>query len=71
MFKQRERPLIRDPLPDHLRVFEAIAEKDPKKAQQAMSELIQLARMDTPISPRAKRSRTTRAKEAPQPTQSR
>jgi DNA-binding FadR family transcriptional regulator len=50
MFKQRKRPLRRDPLPDHLRVFEAIAEKDPGKAQQAMSELIDLARMDTPIS---------------------
>ena len=50
MFKQRKRPLRRDPLPDHLRVFEAIAERDPGKAQQAMSELIELARMDTPIS---------------------
>lgn len=48
MFKQREHPLRRDPLPDHLRVFEAIAERDPGKAQLAMSELIELARMDTP-----------------------
>src|SRR5215475_3102308 len=52
MFKQRKRPLRRDPLPDHLKVFEAIAERDPGKAQQAMSELIELARMDTPISRR-------------------
>jgi len=50
MFKQRKRPLRRDPLPDHLKVFEAIAERDPGKAQEAMSELIELARMDTPIS---------------------
>ncbi len=42
MFKQRTRPLRRDPLPDHLKVFEAIAERDPGKAQQAMSELIEL-----------------------------
>ena len=53
MFKQRKRPLRRDPLPDHLKVFEAIAERDPGKAQEAMSELIELARMDTPISRKA------------------
>ncbi|MEI9994375.1 MAG: FadR/GntR family transcriptional regulator [Rhizomicrobium sp.] len=57
MFKQRKRPLRRDPLPDHLKVFEAIAEKDSAKAQQAMSELIELARMDTPISGGANRRR--------------
>src|SRR5215472_6213555 len=57
MFKQRKRPLRRDPLPDHLRVFEAIAERDPGKAQTAMSELIQLARMDTPMSKKADRRR--------------
>lgn len=50
MFKQRKRPLRRDPLPDHRRVFEAIKEKDSAKAQQAMTDLIALARMDTPIS---------------------
>ena len=57
MFKQRKRPLRRDPLPDHLRVFEAIAERDPGKAQSTMSDLIQLARMDTPISKKADRRR--------------
>jgi DNA-binding FadR family transcriptional regulator len=50
IFKQRKRPLRRDPLPDHLRVFEAIAERDAEKAQLAMSELIGLALADTPIS---------------------
>ncbi len=48
IFKQRKHPLRRDPLPDHERVFEAIAAKDSRKAQEAMSELIVLARMDTP-----------------------
>ena len=57
IFKQRKRPLRRDPLPDHLRVFEAIAEKNPEKAQEAMSELIKLARMDTPSSRRSDRRR--------------
>ena len=48
IFKQRKRPLRRDPMPDHLKVFTAIAAKDAPKAQKAMSELIELARMDTP-----------------------
>ena len=54
MFKQRERPLERDSVPDHLRVLEAIAAKDPVKAKRRMSELIKLARADTPT-PRIKR----------------
>jgi DNA-binding FadR family transcriptional regulator len=57
IYKQRKRPLRRDPLPDHLRVFEAIAEKDSQQAQVAMSELIELARMDTPISRTRERKR--------------
>ncbi len=57
IYKQRKRPLRRDPLPDHLRVFEAIAAKDSEKAQLAMSELIELARMDTPISRTRERKR--------------
>jgi DNA-binding FadR family transcriptional regulator len=48
IYKQRKQPLRRNPLPDHLRVFEAIAAKEPSKAQEAMSALIQLARIDTP-----------------------
>jgi len=41
-------PGRRDPLPDHLRVFTAIAAKDAPKAQKAMSELIELALARTP-----------------------
>ena len=52
IFKQRKRPLRRDPLPDHLRVFEAITAREAAKAEQAMSELIELARIDTPASSR-------------------
>jgi DNA-binding FadR family transcriptional regulator len=58
IFKQRKRPLRRDPVPDHLRVFTAIAAKDAVKAQKAMSDLIELARADTPISRRSDRRRT-------------
>lgn len=55
IFKQRKRPLRRDPIPDHTRVFEAIAAKEPAKAQHAMSDLIELARIDTPASRRSSR----------------
>jgi len=61
MFKQRKRPLPRDPVPDHLRVFEAIADKHPIRAQKMMSELIQLALQDTPI-PQRPRTRLGRRK---------
>jgi DNA-binding FadR family transcriptional regulator len=53
LFKQRDRPLRRDPLPDHWRVFAAIAARDRHKAQEAMRELIELARLDTPVKRRA------------------
>ncbi len=56
-YKYRKRALRRDPLPDHLRVFEAIAARDSPKAQAAMSALIRLARMDTPTSATAGRAR--------------
>ncbi len=49
MFKQRNRPLPRDPVPDHLRVFQAIADRDTVRAQHEMSALIQLALQDTPV----------------------
>lgn len=57
VFKYRKGPLRRDPMPDHVRVFEAIAAKNPAKAEQAMSELIVLAREDTPISRHVERRR--------------
>ena len=53
-FKQRDRPLPRDPVPDHLRVFQAIADKDPAAAKKAMSTLIHLALLDTPVPQHAK-----------------
>jgi len=56
MFKQRDRPLPRDPVPDHLRVFQAIADRDPVKAQNEMSTLIRLALEDTPVPRGAKAS---------------
>ena len=57
VFKQRKGPLRRDPMPEHWRVFDAIAAKEPAKAQKAMSDLIVLARRDTPSSRRTRRRR--------------
>jgi DNA-binding FadR family transcriptional regulator len=59
-FKQRIAPLKRDPVPDHLRVYDAIAAKDPEGARGAMGELIRLAIMDTPVKQRPKPAIATR-----------
>jgi DNA-binding FadR family transcriptional regulator len=48
-FKLRVEPLKRDPVPDHWRVFEAIAAQDEEGSRAAMTELIRLAILDTPI----------------------
>ncbi|MES1199045.1 MAG: FadR/GntR family transcriptional regulator [Pseudomonadota bacterium] len=53
-FKQRTSPLKRDPIPDHERVYQAIAEKDAGAARTAMRDLIRLAMLDTPMRKRAK-----------------
>jgi len=46
-FKQRARALPRDPLPDHARVFDAIAAGDSEGASEAMRILVELALEDT------------------------
>jgi DNA-binding FadR family transcriptional regulator len=59
IFKQRKRPLPRDPLPDHERVYQAVAARDTTAARQAMANLVHLALLDTtgdgPVSSRAAR----------------
>jgi DNA-binding FadR family transcriptional regulator len=47
IFKQRERPLVRDPIPDHAKVYGAIAASDEKEARQAMEHLVDMALIDT------------------------
>lgn len=47
LFKQRSRGLPRDPVPDHLRVCEAIAAGDADAASTAMRDLVELALQDT------------------------
>ncbi len=47
LFKQRTRALPRDAIPDHMRVFDAIAAGDPDGAAEAMQALVRLALEDT------------------------
>jgi DNA-binding FadR family transcriptional regulator len=47
LFKQRHQPLMRDPIPDHVSVFEAVRDRKSKRAEQAMARLIDLALRDT------------------------
>lgn len=46
-YKQRLRALPRDPIPDHMRVYDMIAAGDPEGASAAMTALVQLALDDT------------------------
>jgi DNA-binding FadR family transcriptional regulator len=46
-FKQRTRALPRNPIPDHARVCDAIAARDPVAAAAAMKALVDLALEDT------------------------
>lgn len=63
-FKQRNRALPRDPVPDHERVYDAIRKSDAGAARNAMNDLLELALHDMGIeglgSP-ARRRRVTRA----------
>lgn len=45
-FKNRTRPQPRDPLPDHVAVYEAIRVQDEARAHAAMAELLRLAFAD-------------------------
>jgi DNA-binding FadR family transcriptional regulator len=49
IFKQRKRKLPRDPLPDHWRVFDAIAAGGANAARVAMADLVSLALEDTKL----------------------
>lgn len=46
-FKQRKGPLTRDPVPEHRRVFEAIARQDTSAARWCMESLVRMALEDT------------------------
>jgi len=47
IYKQKEKPLARDPVPDHVRVLDAISAGDVDGARRSMGHLIELALLDT------------------------
>ena len=51
-YKLRLAKVERDPVPDHLRVYDAIAAKDTEGAREAMLRLIKLAVLDMPAKER-------------------
>ena len=55
LFKQRLSKIDRDPVPDHVRVYDAIASKDAAAARTAMIKLIRLAILDMPAKQRPRR----------------
>jgi DNA-binding FadR family transcriptional regulator len=55
VFKQRSKGLPRDPMPEHRRVYAAIADGDPDRALEGANELLQLALQDTRASLRSER----------------
>ncbi|MGC1301039.1 MAG: FadR/GntR family transcriptional regulator [Caulobacteraceae bacterium] len=50
IYKQRHRSLPRDPMPEHWKVFDAIAIGDAEQARIAMQELVSQAQEDTRLS---------------------
>jgi DNA-binding FadR family transcriptional regulator len=53
-FKLRLARVLRDPVPDHEQVYEAILAKDSQAAREAMNNLIRLAILDMPSKQRPK-----------------
>lgn len=64
-FKMRLAKIDRDPVPDHLRVYDAIAARDAAAARDAMTRLIRLAVLDMPLAQRPKFARMVEDKNTP------
>jgi len=60
MFKERTQRLRRDAVPDHVRVYEAIAARNPGAARGTMLELIDLAFSDATQLRQGRNSRSHR-----------
>jgi DNA-binding FadR family transcriptional regulator len=65
IFKQRKKPLPRDPLPDHERVYRAVASRNTSAARDAMTELVSLALLDTTQVSSARRRPRRRRRASP------
>jgi DNA-binding FadR family transcriptional regulator len=59
---------MRDPVPDHISVYEAVRDRKPKRAEQAMARLIDLALRDTTQAREIRRSRRNVVSSSPPPT---
>lgn len=72
IFKQRHHQLARDPLPDHVRVYEAVRAGNPAAAQKAMTALLDLALLDTTGTrgPRKQKARGKARTPRPKPVRS-
>lgn len=57
-YKLRLAKVERDPVPDHRRVYEAVAAQDADAAREAMERLIRLAIQDMPVGQRPRRLST-------------
>jgi len=64
VLKQRVRPLVRDPIPDHAAVFDAIAARDAPAARNAMVQLIELALFDMRTAPKSRPKKRANGQEA-------
>lgn len=62
IFKQRFQPLKRDPVPDHRKVYDAVAAGNAGAARKAMAELVDLAFIDTTNGPKWPVSRSRAGK---------
>lgn len=60
IFKQRHNQLVRDSVPDHARVYEAVRAGNPAAAQRAMTALLDLALLDTTSARRARKRKAAR-----------
>jgi DNA-binding FadR family transcriptional regulator len=65
VFKQRHEPLRRDPVPDHRKVYDAVAAGDATAARRAMAELVELAFIDTANAPKPPGTGTMPASKKP------
>jgi DNA-binding GntR family transcriptional regulator len=63
-YKLRLAKIERDPVPDHARVFDAIAARDADAARMAMLKLITLAVLDMPAKERPRPLRSSMASNA-------
>ena len=63
-YKMRLAKIERDAVPDHVRVFDAIAAKDAEAAREAMLKLIRLAVLDMPAKERPRPLRSSMASNA-------